>query len=207
MRRSPPAGGSSVLRRPSGPPYRAVGRTELVGPSDVDGGRITPEAVAAALSDEFSVEFGSPSEVRDADLDTFDQRLGNAGFALHHLCDSVSQRLVLTSPDTDRPLTMPIANVRWPARVTDLPAGTLREALAPLVTIRALMVLDEQIRRIHHGEMRNEDQKILARLELVQQAPEAAAPARLGVHPLLGYGGETRRAVRLLAAAGLHPVK
>ena len=196
-----------VLRRRSGPRYLAVGRTQLVGPADVDGGRITPQAVAAALSDEFSVAFGSPSEVHDADLDTFDRRLGNAGFSLHHLRDSVSQRLVLTSPDADPPLTMPIANVRWPALVTDLPAGALREALAPLVTIRALMVLDEQIHRIHHGEMRNADQKILARLELVEQAPDAAAPTRLGVHPLLGYGGETRRAVRLLAAAGLHPVK
>ena len=120
-------------------------------------------------ADEFSVGFGSPSVVRDADLDTFDRRLGAAGFSLHHLSDSVDQRLVLISPDAGTPLTMPITKVRWPALVTDLPAGAIREALAPLATIRALMVLDEQIRRIRHGELRNEDQKIVARLELVEQ--------------------------------------
>ena len=68
---------------------------------------------------------------------------------------------------------MPITKVRWPALVTDLPAGAIREALAPLATIRALMVLDEQVRRIRHGEVRNEDQKIVARLELVEQATDA----------------------------------
>jgi CHAD domain-containing protein len=182
----------------------------LVGLQEVDGGPITPEAVAAALSDEFSVGFGSPSVVRDADLDTFDRRLDAAGFSLHHLTDSAGQWLVLISPDAGAPLRMPmpIMRVRWPALVTDLPAGDIREALAPLVTIRALMVLDEQIRRIRHGEVRNDDQKIVARLELVEQGPDAtAAPARLSVHPLRGYGAEARRAVRLLVAAGLRPVR
>jgi CHAD domain-containing protein len=43
---------------------------------------------------------------------------------------------------------------------------------------------------------------------LIEQATGAsAAPARLSVHPLRGYGGEARRAVRLLVAAGLRPVR
>src|SRR4051812_18342845 len=105
---------------------------------DAEGGSITPEAVAAALGDEFSVGFGRPSVVRDAYLDTFDRRLGAVGFSLHQVSDSVDQRLVLISPGADAPLTMPITTVRWPALVTDLPVGALREALAPLVSIRAL---------------------------------------------------------------------
>ena len=160
-----------------------------------EGGPITSEAVAAALLDEFSVRFGPSSVIRDADLDTFDRRLDAAGFSLHHLSDSVDQRLVLTSPGADVPLTMPITTVRWPALVIDLPPGAMREALAPVASIRALMVLDEQTRRIRHGEVCNEDQKIVARLELVEEGPDAmAAPARLGVRPLRGYGGEARRA-------------
>jgi CHAD domain-containing protein len=208
MRRSQTSGGSSGLRRASGPPYLGVDRAQFVDLQEAEGGPITPEAVAAALSSEFSVGFGSPSVVRGADLDTFDRRLGAAGFSLHHLSDSVGQRLVLIAPDARTPLTMPIAKVRWPALVTDLPAGAIREALAPLATIRALMVLDEQVHRIRRGELRNEYQKIVARLELVEQATGAtAAPARLIVQPLRGYGGETRRAVRLLVAAGLRPVR
>jgi CHAD domain-containing protein len=175
---------------------------------DAEGGPITPEAVVAALIDEFSVGFGRPSVVRDAYLDTFDRRLGAAGFSLHQVSDSVDQRLVLISPGAEAPLTMPITTVHWPALVTGLPAGALREALAPLASIRALMVLDEQILRIRRGEVCDEDQKIVARLELVDEGPDAvAAPARLGVHPLRGYGGEARHAVRLLVAAGLRPVR
>jgi CHAD domain-containing protein len=207
MRQSQTSEDALSLPRPSGPPYLAVGGAQLVCLLEAEGGPITPDAVAAALSDEFSVGFGSPSVVRDADLDTFDRRLSAASFSLHHLSDSVDQWLVLIPPDADAPSPMPIAKVRWPALVTDLPAGAIREALAPLAWIRALMVLDEQIRRIRHGDVRNDDQKIVARLELVEQGPDATAPARLGVHPLRGYGGEARRAVRLLVAAGLRPVR
>jgi CHAD domain-containing protein len=207
MRRSQTSVGSLALRRSGLPPY-LVGRAQFVGLQEAEGGPITPEAVAAALIDEFSVGFGPPSVIRGADLDTFDRRLSAAGFSLHHLSDSVDQRLVLVSPGAGAPLTMPITKVRWPALVTDLPAGAIREALAPLASIRALMVLDEHVRRIRQGEIRNEDQKIVARLELVEQGPDAmAAPARLGVHPLRGYGGEARQVVRLLAAAGLRPVR
>jgi CHAD domain-containing protein len=182
--------------------------TQFLGLQDAEGGPITAEAIAAALIDEFSVGFGPRSVVRDADLDTFDRRLGAAAFSLHHLSDPVDERLVLISPGADAPLTMPITKVRWPALVTDLPAGAIREALAPLASIRALMVLDEQVRRIRHGEVRNEDQKIVARLELVEEGPDAmAAPARLVVHPLRGYRGESGRSVRLLVAAGLRPVR
>src|SRR3954451_6233022 len=180
MRRSQTSEGSSGLAGPPGPPYLAVGCAQFLGLQEAEAGPIAPEVVAGALSDEFSVGFGAPSIVRDAGLDTFDRRLGGAGFSLHHLSDSVEQRLVLIAPGTGAPLTMPITNVRWPALVTGLPAGAIREALAPVMTIRALMVLDEQVRRIRHGEVRNGDQKIVARLELVERGP-GELPARLGV--------------------------
>src|SRR4051794_14867398 len=207
MRRSQTSAGSLALRRSGLPPYLG-GRAHFVGLQEAEGGPITPDVVAAALIDEFSVGFGPPSVIRGADLDTFDRRLGAAGFSLHHLSGSVDQRLVLISPGADAPLTMPITKVRWPALVTDLPAGAIREALAPVASIRALMVLDEHVRRIRQGEVRNADQKIVARLELVERGPDAmAAPVRLGVHPLRGYSGEARRVIRLLVAAGLRPVR
>jgi CHAD domain-containing protein len=182
---------------------------QLLDLREADGGPVTPEVIEAALSGEFAVEFGAPTMVHDADLDTFDRRLGAAGFSLHHVSDPVEQRLVLISPGADPPLTMPVAQVRWPARVTELPAGAIREAVAPLMTIRALMVLDEQVRCVRRGEVRNDDQKIVARLELNEPATdgETAVAARLGVHPLRGYGGEAQRAIQLLAAAGLRPVE
>ena len=46
------------------------------GLQEAEGGPITPEIIAAALTDELSVGFGSASVVRTADLDTFDRRLG-----------------------------------------------------------------------------------------------------------------------------------
>src|SRR3954451_22425217 len=173
MRRSQDSVGSMSLSR-SGTLY-LVGRAHFVGLQEADGGPVTAEAIAAALIDEFSVGFGPPSAVRCADLDTFDRRLGAAGYSLRHLSDSVDQRLVLIAPGADAPLTMPITKVRWPALVTDLPAGAIREAVAPLATIRALMVLGEHVRRIRAGEVRNEDQKIVARLELVEEGPDAMA--------------------------------
>jgi CHAD domain-containing protein len=191
----------------AGPLY-LVGRAHVVGLQEADGGHITAEAVAAALIDEFSVGFGPPSAVRCAELDTFDRRLGTVGYSLRHVSDSVDQRLVLIAPGADASLTMPITEVRWPALVTELPAGAIREAVAPLATIRALMVIGEQVRLIREGEVRNQDQKIVARLELVEQGPDAmGAPARLDVHELRGYGGEARGVVRLLAAAGFRPVR
>src|SRR3954453_13836269 len=98
MRQSQTSEDALSLPRPSGPPYLAVGGAQLVCLLEAEGGPITPDAVAAALSDEFSVGFGSPSVVRDADLDTFDRRLSAAGFSLHHLSDSVDQWLVLIPP-------------------------------------------------------------------------------------------------------------
>ncbi|MBG0567068.1 CHAD domain-containing protein [Actinoplanes aureus] len=193
------------MRRSSFPPYLVVGQGQLLGFPEADESPLTVEALAAALTDDFAIEFGPPSVVHGADLDTFDRRLGAAGFSLHHLSDPAGQQLVLIPPGAHAPLTMPVTNAHWPALVTALPAGAVRDELAPLVTIRALMVLDERDHRIRHGELRNEDQKILARLQLIEQA--ADAPAWLSVNPLRGYGGDTRRAVRLLTAAGFPPIR
>src|ERR1043165_5631082 len=101
MGRSQTSGGSLGLRRAPGPPHLVVGHAQFLGVEDAEGRPITPEAVAAALDDEFSVRFGPSAVIHDADLDTFDRRLDAAGFSLHHLSDSVDQRLVLISPGAD----------------------------------------------------------------------------------------------------------
>ncbi|MEU4559540.1 CHAD domain-containing protein [Actinoplanes sp. NPDC023936] len=195
------------MPRSSAPPYLVADRAQLLGPPETHGDPITAEAVTAALTDELSVGFDPASVVQGAALDTFDRRLAAAGLFLYHVSDPAGQRLVLISEKDGAPLTVPTVDARWPALVTALPAGPVRDALAPVATIRALMVLDEQTHRVRRGALRDEDQKILVRFELVEQVTDAAASTWLSVKPLRGYGNEARNAVRLLTAAGLRPVQ
>ncbi|MEP7193071.1 MAG: CHAD domain-containing protein [Actinomycetota bacterium] len=174
------------------------------------------ESIVAVLSARFDVATGSRRLVRRRRLDTFDDRLRAAGLTLEHRliavrdrgARDVTEQLVLGRPAGLAPLAVPVADLRWPALADALPLGPVRDAVAPVIGVRALMVGSDERRRMRWLELRNSDGKIVARVEVDEPAsPSAPAkPARLTVHGLRGYDDQARRADALLCSLGLRAV-
>ena len=90
---------------------------------------------------------------------------------------------------------------RWPAMAGALPAGTLKDRVARLAGIRALLVVDERRRLVRRAELRNADGKIVVRLDVDEPADGGAAPPPVViVRPLRGYQKEADRARRLVTS-------
>ncbi|MDQ3158478.1 MAG: CHAD domain-containing protein [Actinomycetota bacterium] len=173
-----------------------------------DEGHFDLEAIVAALSGRFAVAAGAKQLVRRARLDTFDRRLYAAGLTLEHQTVASQERLVLSHLDGSSTVAVRATKLRWPALADVLPAGPVRDAVAPVAGIRALMVTSDEKRRMRGIELSNEDGKTVARLELNEPAVGAdAADSRLTVNTLRGYDKQGRRAMRLLADFGLQAVR
>jgi CHAD domain-containing protein len=172
-----------------------------------DGGPLDLEAVVGALSGDFAVAAGAKEVVRRVRLDTFDRRLRTAGLTLEYQTTASGERLVLGRPDVPTTVVVPVTSLQWPALADALPAGPVRDAVAPVTGIRALMVVSDEKRRVRRVELRNKDQKIVARLELDEPGAASTAPAELVVRTLRGYDDQARRATRLLTDLGLRSVE
>ncbi len=163
------------------------------------------EQLAAALAPRYSlVPDGSPHRVRRTWLDTFDWRLYRAGLTLELVADRHGGELVVTSSGGDR-LTARVTGVRWPALASALPAGPVRDRLAPVCGERALMPAARMVSNVSALRARNADDKTVAWLTLEESAatrPAAAPlPGRLKVCPVRGYQGQADRIARLLTRA------
>jgi CHAD domain-containing protein len=172
-----------------------------------EGGPLDLDALVEALSAQFAVSVGGKHTIRRTRLDTFDRRLRSAGLTLEHQTGSATDRLVLGGPDVASTVVANVTNVVWPALAGALPESPVREVAAPVAGIRALMVVSDERRRVRRLELRNEDEKTVARLELDEPAATSAAGAEVSVHPLRGYEDQARRATRLLLGLGLKPVE
>ena len=172
-----------------------------------DEGPLELESIVTVLSAQFAVVTGSKHLVRRRRLDTFDRRLDAAGLTLEHQVVARGERLVLGRLDGSWTVAVSVKNLRWPAPADTLPSGPVREAIAPVIGIRALMVASDERRRMRRLDLRNEDGKIVARVELDEPASAAASPDRLTVRRLRGYDEQARRADRLLAGLGLRAVE
>lgn len=171
-----------------------------------DDGALDLAAVVKALSGSFAVVTGGAQVVRQARLDTFDHRLRDAGLVLEHQVTAAEGRLVLIGPDAVTTRVTPVAGLSWPALAGALPEGALRDALAPVSGIRALMVTSEERRRVRRVELHDQDGKTVARLQLDEPvAKTSAVPAEVRVLPLRGYDEAARRTSTILAALGLRP--
>jgi CHAD domain-containing protein len=171
-----------------------------------DEGRLELESIVTVLSAHFAVATGSKELVRRRRLDTFDRRLDVAGLTLEHQIVAVrdsGERLVLSRPDGTSTVAVPVKNLRWPALADVLPPGPVRDAIAPVIGIRALMVASDERRRVCRLDLRNADGKIVARVELDEPVSATGSPAQLTVHTLRGYEDQARRADRLLVGLGL----
>jgi CHAD domain-containing protein len=180
-----------------------------------DEGPLELESIVAVLSSRFAVATGPRRLVRRRRLDTFDRRLRAAGLTLEHQLmagrhmsgSDPAEQLVLGRPDAGSPQAVAVKDLRWPAPADALPLGPLRDAVAPVIGVRALMVASDERRRMRRLELRNEDGKIVARVELDEPASVPADPARVSVIRLRGYDDQARRAVGILVSLGLHAVE
>src|SRR5580693_4550270 len=123
-------------------------------------GAVEVEAVAAALQPRFALAAGPEKTVSHTWLDTFDWRLHSAGISLEYVDGGP---LIMQFPDGAR-LQAPLAGVKWPAQVHDLPVGLLRETLAPIAVPRALLPVVTVRCVARESRVLNADEKIVARV-------------------------------------------
>lgn len=171
-----------------------------------DGGPIDLQAVAAALATHFTVAPGPRHVVDRAHLDTFDRRLRAAGLSLEQHTAAARAVLVLGRADAS-PVRTAVTGLRWPSFGADLPEGPVRDVVAPVSGIRALLVVSSQQRRVCRVDLRNSDAKVVARLELDEPVSAEGTSPRLSVLALRGYDDQARRAAQLLADLGMRAVE
>ena len=168
-----------------------------------DGGPFDVEPVVRALGRRFAVTPGTARVVQRTRLDTFDRRLRAAGLSLEHDATRGDRILVLDRPGGTS-ATQPVSGLRFPALADALPAGPVRDQVAEVAGVRALMVIDEEKRRVRRIELRNGDGKTVVRLEVDEPAGrQTSRPATVTVRELRGYGDQASRAVGLLTGLGL----
>jgi CHAD domain-containing protein len=172
-------------------------------PQGAEQGQFEIEALLGALSSQYTVVAGPKEFVRCVRLDTFDGRLRAAGLTLEHRIVALEERLVLGRLDGSSTVVVPVKDLRWPALADVLPYGPVRDLIAPVSGIRALMVASDENRHIQRLALQNGQGKTVARVELDQPATAAAAPAQLKVHSLRGYDEQARRADLLVEGLGL----
>ena len=142
---------------------------------------------------------GKPRVVRRTALDTFDRRLERAGQRLQLVAEAGEERLELVQGGETLVSVLAGTGPRWPAMAGALPDGTLKDHVARLAGIRALLVVDERRRLVHRVELRNADGKIVVRLDVDEPADGGGAPPPVvTVRPLRGYQKEADRAWRLV---------
>jgi CHAD domain-containing protein len=86
----------------------------------------------------------------------------------------------------------------WPALTSALPEGPLREQLAPVTGIRALLPVARAVSTARQLRVLNGDDKTVARATLDQMA---GLSPRLAITPLRGYQAQAMRLAELLTAA------
>ena len=178
----------------------------------------------------FSMAVGRKSStLRRTWLDTFDWRLFRAGLTLELLTRRGTSELVLTGRDGElvatefttagehvqngngRDAAQPAGQrLRWPSRIEDLPVGPLRERLASVVGVRALLPVTKATSVRHELRALNSDEKTVAVLTVdqmnVTSPRNGQPPARLAVIPLRGYQAQATKLADLLEhSAGVAP--
>jgi CHAD domain-containing protein len=161
---------------------------------------------------------GRPCAIRRTWLDTFDWRLYRAGLTLEltsrprgpaeYRLTGRDGELIAAQPAPAAPATP--AGSRSPRAaqqswlISALPEGPLREQLAPVVGVRALLPVARAVSTARQLRVLNDDDKTVARVTVDQMTPAPKAPGlppRLVITPLRGYFSQADRLGELLIAA------
>jgi CHAD domain-containing protein len=162
-------------------------------------------SLAGAFGSRFRVAAGGSRTVRQVWLDTFDWRLDRAGVTLEYLSGQGRYELALVTPDGDR-IVAGTAKMTFPAPPGSLPEGQIRERLAPIAGLRALLPMVASTTRRRTMRVLGAEEKIVARItvdDALVRNPDAAAlfplAPRLTVSAVRGYEAQASRIERLLA--------
>jgi CHAD domain-containing protein len=153
----------------------------------------------------FSVADAGPSRtLRRTWLDTFDWRLFRAGLNLEAATGRRGSELVLARHG-EQVAAEVVRGVRWPAKIGDLPAGPVREHLARIVGVRALLPVAQATGVQARRRALNTDDKTIALLTIDEMAVtrprRAVVPWRVAVSPLRGYQAQASKFADALALA------
>ncbi len=168
---------------------------------------------------------GKARTLRRTWLDTFDWRLFRAGLTLELVTGRGTAELILTGRDGELVAAEPTSGgassdgsdsagsasqLRWPSLIDQLPLGPLRERLAPVVGVRALLPVTKATSTLTELRALNTDEKTIAVLALdrmnVSHPKRGEPPARLTVLPLRGYQVQALKLADLLEqTAGVAP--
>ncbi|HET6953339.1 MAG TPA: CHAD domain-containing protein [Acidimicrobiales bacterium] len=170
---------------------------------------VDPPALVSFLGDRFDVAADRATSLTYTVVDTADRRVRAAGAELRAEPSRRGVTFTLHEQAGAAPLTADVARRRrW--LVDDLPAGPLRDHLAPEIEMRALLPLARVRVDVQSLQVRNSDEKTVVRLRLATHAaldtggdPAPLTP-RLEVSGVLGYGRPLARVVQALTTeAGL----
>ena len=170
------------------------------------GGRVDVAEVTRQLEQSFGVRLSPVTAVRRTGLDTFDSRLAAAGLSLVHEVSGTGGRtsVLRLQGAADERLTADAAGLTAPVMAAGLPVGRLRDTVAPLMGIRALVAGTEHRRRVRGAELRNADDKLVVVIDLDEPSDASTQDgAVVMVRPLRGYDRDAARAVRALRRCGL----
>ena len=165
-----------------------------------------PGRVRDELMTTFAVdEDRGVTRVRRTWLDTFDWRLARAGLTLQHAGPRGHGELVLTGT-AGQQLTARFADParppRWPCPADALPPGPLRDQVAAVAGLRALLPVVTAVSQVHEVRLLNADDKTVTRIAVDAMALagpcSGSLPTRLAVTGVRGYPGAARRARRIL---------
>lgn len=178
--------------------------------SATDGAHSPVGSLPEITGSRFSVTSGGQSRtLRRTWLDTFDWRLFRAGLNLECTAARGTSELVLTARDGELIAVQGTSRaggpLRWPARIEQLPVGPLREHIASVVGVRALLPVVRATSAQTRRRALNADDKTIAILTTDQltltQPARATTQARVTVSPLRGYQAQAAKLADALSQA------
>lgn len=161
----------------------------------------------ATVGEHFPLQRECSAREQAVFYDTFDWRLYQKGLLLFRWQDC----LVLASLADQSPLSE-CAVADMPVFAEDLPPGELRHRLAPIIEMRALLMLFEKRSHLRTWRVLDEAQKTLAYLILEKAQLSGAGKKRhshavLWLKPLRGYEAHAESLHRFLIENGCQPVQ
>jgi CHAD domain-containing protein len=178
-----------------------AGTLELELPAELD-----DPAVLAVLGERLTLDVGRANTADRVLLDTFDARLREAGlYAEWPARRAARRRLTLREPGM--PTRAAEVDDAPAVGLPALPAGPLRDRLAPVLAERALIAVARVRTRVVRAAVLNGDEKTVVRLAFEHAVVDGnALPARVVVQPVRGYDRDFERVVdRLRDGLGLAP--
>lgn len=163
----------------------------------------TTQQLRRDLEQRFKVQVKPHTSITCSYFDTFDWRIYHAGLVFYQMGDEYNLRRLNHTRIIARSTKQ--HELRFSS---ELPDGLLKDKLAPILGVRALMVTARAKIEEQHWQVLNEDGKIVVRLVFQRMfrmgRSDTVSLSTFGIlQPLRGYQAEARYAAELLRASAL----